>query len=93
MEAEHLIAVKGCESDAVVAQATQQGMRPQIPPRKNRKTQRDDDTHRHKLRHMAENAILHLKQWRGIATRHATRADSFLAALHIRCIVSWTNIS
>ena len=93
MEAEHLIADKGYDSDAVVAQATQQGMQPQIPPRKNRKTQRDYDTHRYKLRHLVENTILYLKQWRGIATRYATRADSFLAAVHIRCIVSWINIS
>jgi len=29
---------------------------------------------------------LYLKRWRGIATRYAKNAASFLAAIHIRCI-------
>ena len=38
---------------------------------------------------MVENAFLKLKQWRGIATRYTKRADSFLAAVQIRCIAIW----
>ncbi|MGA2697856.1 MAG: IS5/IS1182 family transposase, partial [Terracidiphilus sp.] len=34
-----------------------------------------------------------LKQWRGIATRYAKRADSFLAAVHIRCLMLWIRVS
>jgi hypothetical protein len=40
-----------------------------------------------------ENAIRDLKEWRGIATRYAKRADSFLAAVHIRCLIRWLRIS
>ena len=36
LSAEHLIADKGYDSDAIVALAEQQGMRAVIPPRKNR---------------------------------------------------------
>jgi transposase len=36
---------------------------------------------------------LHLKRWRGIATRYAKRSDSFLAAVQIRCLVLWAGIS
>lgn len=64
-----------------------------IPPRKNRTTQRLYDTELYKLRHLIENAFLHLKRWRGIATRYAKNDASFLAAVHIRCIALWAAIS
>ena len=41
-----------------------------IPPRKNRTTQRPYDEDLYKLRHLVENAFLHLKRWRSIATRY-----------------------
>ena len=37
--------------------------------------------------------ILHLKRWRGIATKYAKRTDSFIASVQIRCLVLWLNIS
>jgi transposase len=63
-----------------------------IPPKKNRKDQRDYDKNIYKLRHLVENADQHLKRWRGIATRYARNTSSFLAAVHIRCIALWVNI-
>ena len=83
ISAEHLLADKGYDSDAIIAQARKQGMRPGIPPRKNRKEQREWDKHLYKLRHLVENAFLHLKRWRGIATRYAKNSASFLAAVQI----------
>lgn len=93
ISAEHLLADKGYDSDAIVEQARRQGMAVQIPPRKNRTKQRAYDKHLYKLRHLVENAFLHLKRWRGIATRYAKRSDSFLAAVQIRCLVLWAEIS
>jgi transposase len=92
-EAQHLIADKGYDSDAIVEQAVKQGMKAQIPPRRNRKEQRAYDSHLYKQRHLVENAFLHLKRWRGIATRYAKRLDSFVAAIQIRCLVLWLHIS
>ena len=91
--AEHLLADKGYDSDAIVEQATAQSMSVVIPPRKNRKEQRSYDKHLYRQRHLVENAFLHLKRWRGIATRYAKNAASFLAAVHIRCLVLWLVIS
>jgi transposase len=91
--AEQLLADRGYDSDAIVNQATQQGMKVVIPPRKNRKELRQYDTDLYKLRHLVENAFLHLKRWRGIATRYAKNSASFLAAVHIRCIALWAHIS
>lgn len=91
--AEHLIADKGYDSDAIVEHAEQRGMQVVIPPRKNRKEQRDYDKHLYRHRHLVENAFLRIKQWRGIATRYAKRLSSFLAAVQIRCLVLWLHIS
>lgn len=49
-------------------------------------TMRVYDKHLYKLRHLVENAFLHLKHWRGIATRYAKNSASFLAAVQIHCI-------
>jgi transposase len=55
--------------------------------------QRDYDKYLYKLRHLVENAVLRLKDWRGIATRYAKRASSYLAIVQIRCLILWMNIS
>ena len=92
MTADYLLADRGYDSDCIVAQAKRQGMEPVIASRKNRKEQRDYDRHLYKIRHLVENAFLQLKQWRGIATRYAKKTSSFLAALHIRCLMMWSKI-
>ena len=91
--AEHLLADRGYDTNAIVEQAKIQGMKPVIPPKKNRLIQREYDKELYKLRHLVENAFLHLKRWRGIATRYAKNTSSFLAAVQIRCIALWANIS
>jgi len=93
ISAQHLLADKGYDTDAIVAQAQEQGMQVVIPPKRNRKVQRPYDKDLYRLRHLVENAFLHLKRWRGVATRYAKNASSFLAAIQIRCIALWANIS
>ena len=87
-----LLADRGYDSNDIISHATKQGIKPVIPPRKNRKDQRKYDKYLYKLRHLVENAFLHLKQWRGIATRYAKNTKSFVAAVQIRCIAIWANI-
>ena len=60
-----------------------------IPAKRNRKQQREYDRYLYRLRHLVENAFLHLKRWRGVATRYAKTTTSFLAAVQIRCIAIW----
>ena len=93
INADHLIADKGYDTDAILEQAAAQGMNAVIPPKKNRVTQRSYDEDLYKLRHLVENAFLYLKRWRGIATRYAKNSKSFLTAVQIRCIALWLNIS
>ncbi|MCW1887877.1 IS5/IS1182 family transposase, partial [Luteolibacter flavescens] len=63
-----------------------------IPPRSHRKEQRAYDRHLYKIRHLVENAFLKLKQWRGISTRYAKKASSYLAAVQLRCALMWAEI-
>jgi transposase len=92
IEAGSVIADKGYDSDAIVKMIEDARMQAVIPPRSFRKVLRAYDEYLYRLRHLVENAILHLKEWRGIATRYAKNAASFLAAVQIRCIALWTKI-
>lgn len=91
--AAHVLVDRGYDSDAIIEQAEKPGMQPTMPPRKNRTIQREYDKDLYRLRHLIEHAFLHLKRWRGIATRDANNTASFLAAVQIRCRALWTNIS
>ena len=92
LDAEILLADRGYDSDAIVSYAEEAGMEAVIPPRKNRKAQRNYDKYLYRLRHLVENAFMELKRWRGVATRYAKNTASFLAAVHIRCIAIWCKI-
>lgn len=92
-DATYLLADRGYDSNEIVDQAEAQGMIAVIPPKKNRKVQREYSKEIYRMRHLVENAFLHLKRWRGIATRYAKNTASFLAAVQIRCIALWAGIS
>ena len=90
--AENLLADKSYDSAKFIEAAKRAGMVIVIPPRSNRKEQREYDKDLYKLRHLVENAFLILKRWRGIATRYAKNTLAFLAAVHIRCISLWIKL-
>ena len=87
--ADALLAESGYDANAIV---NQQGMEVVIPPKKNRKEQREYDKELYKIRHLVENAFLHLKRWQVIDTRYAKNSASFLTALQIRCIDLWAKL-
>ena len=92
-KAQNILADKAYDSDSIIEKSILQEINPVIPPERNRKIQRDYDKDLYKIRHLVENAFLQLKQWRGIATRYLKNTKSFLAAVHIRCIIMWAKIS
>jgi transposase len=81
------MADRGYDTDAIVALVQGKGAEAVIPPRRHRKTQRGYDLYLYRLRHLVENAFLRLKGWRGVATRYAKRTLSFLAFVHIACMM------
>jgi transposase len=92
IDADALLADRAYDTNEIIAFAQNAGMETVIPPKKNRKMQREYDEYLYRLRHLVENAFLVLKRWRGIATRYAKNTASFLAAVRLRCIFIWTNI-
>lgn len=84
-----LLADGGYDSDKIVNEGLSRGIKVVIPPRRSRKCKRIFDKEAYKLRHVVENTFLHIKRWRGIGTRYAKRASSFLAGIQIRCIALW----
>jgi transposase len=93
IDADHLIADKGYDTDAILELAQARGMNVVIPSKKNRTVQSPYDEDLYTARHLGENVFLLLKRWRGIATRYAKNSTSFLAAAHIRCLALWLAIS
>jgi transposase len=93
IDAETLLGDRGYDTNEIVKQASEASMEVVIPPKKNRKEARSYDKYLYSLRHLIENAFLYLKRWRGIATRYAKNSASFVAAVQVRCIALWANIS
>ncbi len=60
-----------------------------IPPKANRKVQRDYDKNLYKARHLIENFFANLKQFRAIATRYDKTARNFLGAIYFAASVIW----
>jgi transposase len=84
-----LFADRGYDTNEILEFAENQGMTAIIPPKKNRKVQRDYDNHLYKKRHLVENAFLHLKRMRGVATRYAKTTRAFRGAVILSCIKIW----
>ena len=90
--AQYLLADRGYDTNKIIKEATRAGIQIVIPPKKNRKEQREYDKALYRVRHLVENTFLHLKGWRGIATRYAKNVLSFVSAVHIRCISLWLGV-
>jgi transposase len=93
IDADYLLADKAYDTDVILTLVRGAGMEAVIPPKSNRRVQRDFDHHIYKQRHLVENAFMHLKRWRGIATRYAKNLSSFEAAIQICCLNLWLKTS
>ena len=89
LPAEYIFADKAYDGNAIRDKIVSQSAIAVIPSKSNRKYKIPHDHSLYKIRHLVENAFLHLKQWRGIATRYAKNTASFLAAVQIRAMVLW----
>ena len=87
--ADAVFADKAYDTNELLDYLTENDILPVIPAKRNRTEPRQHDNALYRLRHLVENAFLHLKQWRGIATRYAKRADSFLAVIQFKSVLQW----
>ena len=87
IEAEHVIADKGYDSNELVGVIEAGGAEAVIPPRSNRKEPRDYDEHLYKERNLIERFINRVKQCRRIATRYEKTARNYLAFWQLASIM------
>jgi transposase len=91
VEPEAFLADKGYDADALVATLDERGIKPVIPPKANRKVQRETDFALYRERNLVERFFGNLKQYRALATRYDKLANTFLAAVALVCVLFWLN--
>lgn len=90
-EAKKVIADKGYDSDAFIADIESAGAKPVIPPRSNRNTDRPYNKKEYKKRNVIERFINVIKQCRRVATRYEKTARNFLAIVQLASILVLLN--
>jgi len=92
LQAETVLADKGYDADArEIAPLEAAGKSVVIPPKSNRKTQRDYDKALYKARHLIENLFEKMKHYRAIAIQCDKKASTFLGAIHLVASMIWLN--
>jgi putative transposase len=82
-----VIADKGYDSKALVAEVEGRGAEAVIPTQKSRKVQRDIDRHLYRERNVAERFWQKVKQYRRVATRYEKKAVNFLAFVYVAAVM------
>jgi transposase len=89
LAAEHVIADKGYDSEAFVLHLKGRETAAVIPSRVNHKVQREIDTHLYKERHLIENQIGKLKQFRRVFSRFDKLAKNYLSFIYFASTLIW----
>ncbi len=74
-----LLSDKAFDADWLLQDLGERGATAVIPPKANRKIQRDYDADVYKWRHLVENYFVKIKEFRGIATRYDETDCSYAA--------------
>ena len=78
-----LLADKAFDADWLLQDLDTRGAAAVIPPKANRKIQRDYDAEVYKWRHLVENYFAKVKEFRGIATRYDKTDCSYAACWNL----------
>ncbi len=89
LAAQAVIADKGYDSDELVTIITQQQAQAVIPPRVNRKEQREYDRHLYRERHLVECFINKIKHYRRVFSRFEKLSKNFLGFLSFVSALVW----
>jgi transposase len=84
-----VLADKGYDSNAVVAQIESQGSEAVIPPRRGRRVERAHDRDLFRSRFLVEQFFARIKRCRRVATRYEKLAITFLGMVLLACILVW----
>ncbi len=91
LEPDAVIADKGYDADVLVETLEKRGITPVIPPKANRKEQRQTDFALYRERNLIERFFGKPKQYRGIATRFDKLATTFMAGVLLVSVLIWLN--
>jgi transposase len=84
-----LLADKGYDSDEILEYCKNANAEAVIPPKKNRRIQREYDKHLYKERHKIECQFGFLKHYRRLFARFEKLASRFSAFLHFVAALQW----
>ena len=84
-----LIADKGYDSDELIKDVKAKGIEAVIPPKKNRKEQREYDRHLYRERHLVECFISKIKQYRRVFSRFEKLSKNYLGFLSFVSALVW----
>ena len=87
---ENLLGDKAYDSNEIVKDVESKGAQAIIPPKSNRKVQREYDKEIYKERNKVERFFSRIKQFRRIATRYDKTGSSYMALLFIASFYIWT---
>jgi transposase len=87
--AEYVIADKGYDAAAFVLHLKARDAEAVIPSRTNQRVQREIDTHLYQERHLIENQIGKLKQFRRVFSRFDKLAKNYLSFIYFASSVIW----
>ena len=88
-DVDYVLADKGYDSDQFVEVLEEAGAIAVIPPRRNRKKQREYDRELYKERNLVERLFQKIKQFRRIATRYEKRKRNYQAMLYLVSSIIW----
>jgi transposase len=89
-KAEAVLADKGYDADAIVEHVEAMGAKAVIPPKRNRKVQREYDKDLYKQRNRIERCFSKLKCFRRFATRYEKSKACFQALVALAC--AWLHL-
>jgi transposase len=87
--ADYVMADKGYDAEPFIMKLKDRNFAVVIPSRVNRKEQREIDTHLYKERHLIENQIGKLKQFRRVFSRFDKLAKNYLSFIYFASTVVW----
>lgn len=87
--AEYVLADKAYDTDSLLVDVENRGITAVIPPRRNRRVQREYDKHLYKERHLIECFFCKLKEFRRVASRYEKLGATFLAMVTIAAWLIW----
>lgn len=87
--AEYVLADKAYDTDSLLVDVENRGITAVIPPRRNRRVQREYDKHLYKERHLIECFFCKLKEFRRVASRYEKLGATFLAMVTIAACLIW----